>query len=159
MNDLPQRKRLRLTKYDYSQDGMYFVTICTEDKKCILSDIIVGGDAHIAPHIELSLYGKVTEKYIKTITGIKTYVIMPNHIHMIIEIDGTMGASSPTISSLIRSFKTLTTKEIGFSIFQRSFYDHIIRDEDDYITKAQYIENNPAKWSEDKYYNPCFTEN
>lgn len=100
----------------------------------------------------LSKYGKIAKKYIITIPGIKEYVIMPNHIHMIIVIDGTMRASSPTISLLIRSFKTLTTKDIGFSIFQRSFYDHIIRDEEDYLTKAKYIEENPARWAEDKYY-------
>ena len=77
---------------------------------------------------------------------------MPNHIHLLIRINGTMWASSPTVSSLIRSFKILTTKEIGYPIFQRSFYDHIIRNENDYNEIWKYIENNPFKWLEDQYY-------
>ncbi|MDE6111716.1 MAG: hypothetical protein K2F65_07355, partial [Eubacterium sp.] len=78
--------------------------------------------------------------------------IMPNHIHMIITINGTMWASSPTVSSLIKSFKILVTKEIGKAIFQRSFYDHIIRNESDYNEVWQYIDRNPQKWKEDKFY-------
>ena len=56
------------------------------------------------------------------------------------------------VPSLIRSWKTLVSKELGFGIWQKSYYDHVIRNEPDYITKAQYIDNNPAKWLEDKYY-------
>ena len=82
---------------------------------------------------------------------------MPNHIHMIIFIcneEGTMRASSPTqsIPSLIKSFKTLVSKETGVSLWQRSYYDHIIRDESDYEAIWEYIENNPLKWKEDKLY-------
>jgi len=78
---------------------------------------------------------------------------MPNHIHVIIKNEsGTMWASSPTVSQKIKSFKILVTKSIGKSVFQRSFYDHIIRDEKDYIRICEYIENNPLKWAEDKYY-------
>ena len=67
---------------------------------------------------------------------------------------GPMKASAPTISvpKLLRSFKVMVSKEIGQSIWQRSYYDHIIRDEEDYINHLRYIEDNPAKWSEDKYY-------
>ena len=91
---------------------------------------------------------------------INKYVIMPNHIHIIITLNNDSAGASPcpTISAIICAYKSLTTikcKKIGFSnqkLFQNSFYDHIIRDEDDYITKAQYIENNPAKWHEDEYY-------
>ena len=69
---------------------------------------------------------------------------------------GAGGPPHPTnslISSFVGTLKRFTNKKIGKNIWQTSFYDHIIRDEDDYITKAQYIENNPAKWTEDKYYN------
>lgn len=59
---------------------------------------------------------------------------------------------APTISRIIQQFKGYVTKQIGKSIWQKLFYDHIIRDEDDYIIKIQYIENNPSKWFEDKYY-------
>ena len=122
---------------------------------------IVGADAHIGPQVVLTKSGMVVEKYIKTIPGIGAYVIMPNHVHMILHIsannivEGPMWASAPTrvqIPSLIRSFKTLVSKELGQSIWQRSYYDHIIRDEHDYVVKARYIEENPARWMDDTYY-------
>ncbi|MCQ2441006.1 MAG: transposase [Clostridia bacterium] len=145
---LLNRKANRLKNFDYSTDGYYFITICTNNKQKLLCDI-VGDDAHIVP----TKYGKIVEKYILSIKGIDKYVVMPNHIHLIIKNEnGTMWASSPTVSQKIKSFKILTTKSIGKSIFQRSFYDHIIRDENDYLRIWEYIENNPLKWSEDKYY-------
>ena len=66
-----------------------------------------------------------------------------------------MWASAPTgacVSQLVRSWKTLVSKELGYSIWQRSYYDHVIRGERDYVVKAQYILDNPAKWHEDDYY-------
>ena len=150
------RKPNRLKGFDYSQGGAYFVTVCTKEKKKILGRI-VGGDAYIAPEIRLSEYGKTVEKYVLGIKGLHKYVIMPNHIHMIIFIskdEGTMWASSHTQSlpQLIKSFKILVTKELGFSIWQRSFYDHIIRDDKDYEAIWEYIDNNPLKWKEDRFY-------
>lgn len=157
----PNRKNIRLADYDYSQPGAYFITVCTQNKSNILGSI-VGGDAHIAPHTALTAAGKVTEKYLKTIPGIDCYVIMPNHVHMILRISarytglGPIWEDAPTeasIPNLVRSWKTLVSKEIGRSIWQRSFYDHIIRDEQDYIVKSNYIANNPAKWQEDENFN------
>ena len=122
---------------------------------------IVGGDAHIAPYVKLTSAGTVAEKYIRSIPGIAEYVIMPNHVHMILRISankpmqGPMWASAPTetsVPSLVRSWKTLVSKELGRSIWQRSYYDHIIRDEADYIVKAKYIMDNPSKWREDDYF-------
>ena len=80
---------------------------------------------------------------------------MPNHIHMIIIIDkGTMWASSPTqdIPQRVKSFKILASKEIGHSVFQRSYHDHIIRNYEDYLDAWKYIDDNPAKWQSDDYY-------
>ena len=82
---------------------------------------------------------------------------MPNHVHMIVQIEsesGPMWASAPTqsLSKKIQSFKTLTTKQIGQPIWQRSFYDHVIRCREDYLRVCEYIQNNPAKWVEDEYY-------
>ncbi len=153
MDGLPKRKPTRAKGYDYSSAGAYFVTICTENKEHILGHV-VGGDAHIAPFVRLTQYGEVLEKYIKNEPQITKYVIMPNHIHMIIEIDRPMWASAPTKSviNIVRSIKILTTKEIGHNIFQRSFHDHIIRNEKDYTEIYTYIENNPARWAEDCYY-------
>ncbi len=173
---LPSRKKLRLAGYEYSQPGAYFVTVCTKDRKCILGHVrptdCVGADAHIGPlmhgeitesnaEIDLSRAGKIVETYIKSIPGIDWYVVMPNHVHMILRIsaekdgDGSTWEDAPiyaNISQLMRSWKILVTKELGKSIWQRSFYDHVIRGEKDYIEIVEYIQNNPAKWIEDDYY-------
>ena len=156
--DLPQRHPNRLENFDYNQSGAYFITICTQDRKPVLSNI-VGDDAHIVP----KPYGKVVEKYIRNVPEIEKYVIMPDHIHMIIRLDnGSMWASTPTrenvgadahirpqhskIASIVRSIKVLTTKEIGVPIFQRSYYDHVIRNQQVYNEIWEYIEYNPQKW-------------
>ena len=82
---------------------------------------------------------------------------MPNHVHMFVRFewgDGPLWASAPTqsVSDRIRSFKTLVSKQIGVSIWQRSFYDHVIRNKEDYLHIWKYIDDNPAKWAEDEYY-------
>ena len=146
MSDLPKRKDIRIKEYDYSAPGAYFVTICTEKRQPLLCDI-VGDDAHIVP----KKYGLVVEKYIRNVPEIEKYVLMPDHIHLIIRIEnGRMWASAPTkpISSIVRSIKTLTTKEIGVPIFQRSYHDHIIRNQQDYDEIWGYIDNNPLKYKE-----------
>ena len=157
-----QRKAPRLDSYSYSTPGAYFVTVCTHDKRCILSTI-VGADAHIGPHPRLTPIGTVVEKYLRNIPGIGCYVIMPNHIHMLLHIsaenatEGPVWSWAPTkacIPQLIRSFKILVSKELGHGIWQRSYYDHIIRNEADYYTHVQYITENPAKWYYDDYYTP-----
>lgn len=159
---MPQRKKLRLTDYDYGQAGAYFVTVCTKDKRTILGTV-VGADDHIGPYTRLTKAGMVTDKYLRTMPGIDRYIVMPNHIHMILRISagtllqGPMWSSAPTaanISNLVRTWKTLITKELGQSIWQRSYYDHVIRCEEDYIRIAEYIEQNPAKWYYDDYYVP-----
>ena len=142
---LQNRRNLRLANYDYSDNGAYFITICTWDRRRILSEI-VGDDAHIVP----KPYGQIAEKYIRNVSEIEKYVIMPDHIHMIIRLEnGSMWASTPTnrIASIVRSLKTLTTKEIGEPIFQRSYYDHVIRNQQDYNEIWEYIAGNPLKWA------------
>ncbi len=159
--NLPQRKPTRLNGYDYSTPGAYFITICVKDKKQLLSKIVVGDDAHIVPQNNLSKMGMICDKYINNINTkyenvtVDKYVIMPNHIHLIIFIHGTMRASSPTknIENIIRSFKIMATKEIGHSIWQRSYHDHIIRGEKDYLKIWEYIDTNVIKWKKDCFYN------
>ena len=88
------------------------------------------------------------------------YVIMPNHIHFILMINKVAAGASPcpTVSDIICTYKSLTTrlcKQKGYSgnkLFQTSFYDHIIRDDEDYNTKAQYIDTNPLTWERDELY-------
>ena len=151
--ELPQRKKIRVGEYDYSQCGAYFVTICTQNRRPILSNI-VGDDAHIVP----KRYGQIAEKYLKNAAEIEKYVIMPDHIHMLIRLE-EQGAEkrSPQasrIASIVRSIKTLTTKEIGEPIFQRSYYDHVIRNQRDYNEIWEYIENNPRTWLLTKHGTP-----
>ena len=147
---LSERKQNRLGNYNYSQNGAYFITICTHERRKILSEI-VGDDAHIVP----KPYGVTVEKYLRNVPEIEKYVIMPDHIHMIIRLDdGSMWASTPTgikpqhnrVSNIVRSIKVLVAKEVGCSIFQRSYYDHVIRNQQDYDEIWQYIDNNPRKW-------------
>lgn len=165
-----QRKSVRLKEFDYSQNGYYFITICTKDRKNILSDIVGDGACDI-PKIQLCHYGDIVEKNIKKMNmqygnvRIKKYVIMPNHIHLLIEISdsqsidnilcGSSRAPNPTnaiIPKYISLFKRYCNRECGINIFQRSFYDHIIRDENDYIEICRYIMENPCKWQIDKLY-------
>ena len=155
MDILTDRKNLRLKNYDYSENGSYFVTICTKNMQCVMSSVIVGSDAHIAPQVELTDIGRIVEKYLLRVACLDRYVIMPNHIHILITVTednrGAMWASLPTA---IRSFKTLVSKELGYSIWQMSYYDHIIRDDYDYMMHIQYIDENPKKWilGKDEYY-------
>ena len=92
----------------------------------------------------------ISEKYEKV--SVDKYVIMPNHIHLIIVMQNGRTQFSPTVSRIIKQFKGKVTKQVGFCIWQKSFYDHIIRDENDYLRIWEYIENNPYKWTEDKYF-------
>lgn len=151
------RKHNRLKKYDYSRNGYYFITICTEEKRKILCDISVGASC-ARPITILSEIGKVVDENIGILNDIyetvrvDKYVIMPNHIHLVIAIQNGRAQLAPTASCVIQQFKGKITKQVGFCIWQKSFYDHIIRNEADYLRILEYIENNPEKWTEDKYY-------
>ncbi len=169
--NLPKRKSTRLKNYDYSQNGYYFITICTHNKKKTFGDI-VGDGVYDIPQIRLSKHGKIINKYIEKINsqydniGIDKYVIMPNHIHLIVKIVekfendnvlcGTSQAPYPTVNAIIPKFVSLLKRycnhEIGNNIFQRSYHDHIIRDENDYLKIWNYINTNPLKWKEDCFY-------
>lgn len=154
----PKRKHPRLKQYDYSQNGCYFVTVCTKERRELLSSVIVGRADHSPPTVRLTSIGATVDKYIR---GIETayegvfpdfYVIMPDHIHLLIRMDapenGGMRSSRPTLSTVIRSLKTMVTREIGRFIWQDSFYDHVVRNEAEYLEIFRYIEENPAKWLE-----------
>ena len=160
VQELPKRKNPRLKDYDYSSPGAYFITICTKDKKNVFWDgcqpDIVGEDI-ILP---LSPYGKIAEKAIKAIPEhyanieLWQYVVMPNHIHLILSIPYDSGRliASPTIATVIGQMKRFVSKQIGTAIWQRSFYDHIIRDRQDYDKIAKYVQDNPFKWQDDCFY-------
>lgn len=159
----PFRKQQRLQDFDYARSGYYFITICVKDKRNILWDAKPVGAICNRP--SYSTLGDIIAREMMTLSNtydglvVDKYVIMPNHIHMIIVVNHNDGQShdrseynSPTVSRAIKLFKSSVTKQIGFSIWQKSFYDHIIRDETDYLTKCNYIDTNPARWLDDEYF-------
>ena len=163
--ELPERKRQRLGGYDYSQNGCYFVTFCTRNRKNLLSTV-GKGLALSAPGIVLSEIGQILNSEIESIpfrfscTVVEKYVIMPNHVHLLLSIHDTAGASPrPTVSQIIGACKSMTTRlaniadhQPGRKIFQSSFYDEIIRNDTHFLNIWQYIDSNPAVWQEDEYY-------
>lgn len=168
-NELPKRKRLRLQNFDYSSQGAYFITICTYERKNILSRIV--GAIHESPETKLTDYGEIAEKAIKQIpkhlnATIESYVIMPNHIHLLILIADNKETrairESPLqkrsiISKTVGYIKMYASKEIhnrfgNITVWQRGFHDHIIRDQKDYEKISKYIYENPIKWQYDCFY-------
>jgi len=168
----PERKTNRLRDYNYSLPGYYFITICTKNKICYFGDIENG-------KMYSNEIGQIVEKYWHEIdnhydtTTIGEYSIMPNRLHGIIVIDDftekkrhsvnrisneKKNGRHALLSTIIRTFKTLTRREfclfdIGSKFeWQRSFYDHIIRNENSLVKIREYIKNNPPKWHLDKYY-------
>ena len=151
--DLPKRKATRIPGYDYSTRNYYFVTICTKDKKCIF-----GQPNH------LNAFGQIAQDCIESISThyknveIDKYVIMPNHIHMIINIGTDIQTEGlPDLTRIIGQFKMSVTKRIhklsdNCDVWQRSFHDHIIHNQQSYESIWLYIEGNPGKWEEDCYY-------
>ena len=156
--ELPKRKPIRLPDYDDSSPGAYFITICTQNRRCILSRISVGADALGGPRLQLTDAGKVVEQYILSTDRmicfhVDNYVIMPNHIHMILRIDsGPPRASAPTVSDAVGALKRLVNRKLGHNLWQRSFHEHVIRNEHDYREIWEYIDTNPARWAEDRYF-------
>ena len=143
------RKRIRLKNYDYSADGAYFITICTAGRRCVLGTI--NEDTY---GLELSEYGKKVQRSILNLPMvfpgicIPVYIVMPNHVHMIIEVKN----QQKTISNIVNYFKGNVTRNTFTGIWQKSFYEHIIRNERDYNEIVEYIMLNPRKWATDKYY-------
>lgn len=152
---LPRRKIVRLPDYDYRQCGAYFVTLCTENRAEILSAIGRGG-ALLRP------VGRIAEQLLLDLpqhypVQIDKYVVMPNHLHCILRI--TVPSSAVSLSGIVCAYKSLTTKAAnqamqtpGRKLWQRSYYEHIIRDEPDYQGIWQYIDENPQKWEIDRFY-------
>ncbi len=190
MYDWPQRKKLRLKDYDYSSDWYYFITICTKNREEFFGEII-------DRKMFLNDYGKIVKNEIfktpelRQEIKIDDFVIMPNHLHLIIiiqnknvgcdcitpkdiapkditpkdiaqwkyirpwENNGTM-QSFPTLSRVIRWLKSTITKQIRYEMWdfnfgwQKSFFDVIIKNQDQLDKTRQYIIDNPCKWAEDK---------
>ena len=182
------RRSIRLQDYDYSQSGAYFVTVCTKNNECLLGNVINGETV-------LSPIGKIAQEYLINIPNhfknvrLDTFVIMPNHIHLLIYNEGVqLNAPTPdnrnnnvqfnsqvknyyshispkknTLSVIIRTYKSALVqwcRNNNYESFewQRGYYDHIIRNEEECNKIREYIINNAAKWDLDKE-NPVPLEN
>jgi putative transposase len=168
----PHRRRsTRLQGYDYSSAGAYFMTICTRNRECLFGEI-VGATMH------LNNAGTIVQQCWLDIpihfphTQLDEYIIMPNHIHGIICIENAVGAknfsplpirqprprgTSKTIGSIVRGFKIGVTKWIrqytsSNDVWQRNYWEHIIRDDAKLHSIREYINNNPAQWELDELY-------
>ena len=166
-----RRKQIRLPGSVY-EAGWYFVTVCTKDREELLSVIKqnVGADDSVRPYgtsaevsICLTEIGKIVEECLLLLNSkqegiyLDKYVIMPNHIHAVVQLEGGVGGQSrPPLQRVMQRFKSVTTRRcwpLGCNvIWQRSFYDHVIRNEQEYLQIWQYIDDNPAHWAEDEYY-------
>jgi putative transposase len=163
------RRSIRLKEYDYGLPGAYFVTICTHRRECLFGEI-VEGKMHLskAGMVLQGIWEKLPQRYLNT--GINVAMIMPNHFHGIITIDVGAIHESPLrmpmvttsrrkmlLSKMVRYFKMNSAKQINYlrgtpgqPVWQRNYYEHVIRNEIDLQETREYIQNNPLKWPEDE---------
>lgn len=140
--------------------GAYFVTVCTKNRRCLFWDIVGASIARPQP-FRLSAWGEIVDKTIREIPSyyaaitVDRYTVMPNHIHLLLQIQTDSDGRpivTPTISTVVQQFKGAVTKQIGQPVWQKLFYDHVIRNQQDYDEIWKYIDNNPVKWKEDCFY-------
>jgi len=175
MHKLETRKQIRLKNYNYSEDGCYFITICAKNRDDIFGQFVGAPLACALNNIKLSILGQlIREQWFclaKEYNNVELdeFVIMPNHIHGILIINNMRAvnniraeasAAPTTIPQIIRSFKSKSTMkylkyindnnlDISAKIWQRSFYDHIIRNEHSLNAIRKYISHNPENWEHD----------
>ena len=182
MDELKNRKVIRLKGADYNRNQAVFLTICTKERRCVLSRIVgtgvldgpqhkenmfVGTGVLDGPQIELTKYGQIADKYIRQLNdfyddlSVESYVIMPNHIHIMLWVKGAGNGPSrtpvPTVqnsvpSRFVSTFKRFCNKEYGVNIWQYRSNDHIIRNRQDYDEHLRYIYENPIRWCYDELY-------
>ncbi len=178
--DIHHRKSIRLRGYDYSQAGMYFVTICTHDRTPLFGEIINGemkmNESGVIATDEILVTAKIRHN-----VSFDEFIVMPNHMHGIITVgarctrpecvrrectpqngqgsEAGLVQCAPTIGDVVRGYKSAVTKRINqlrnlpfAPVWQRNYYEHIIRDEAAYVKIAEYIQTNPQRWQEDIYY-------
>ncbi len=149
--DFPNRKHPRLKSFDYAAGGTFFVTICAHEKQNLFGSVVDGESAYVC----LTPTGELVNHFIRCIPKVypgvilHTGVVMPNHIHLLLQIPHDHPVSLFTV---IRGLKTMGTRTIGHKIWQTSFYEHIVRNEEDALRCWKYIDENPKKWALDCYY-------
>lgn len=159
---IPQRRSLRLKGYDYSQAGAYFVTICAHGKACLFGEVI-GSD------VKVNEFGRTVQEVWNDLpvhyqhVATDAFVVMPNHVHGVIMLRAEMARAglkpAPTthgLSEIVRALKTFSSRRInglrktaGAPVWQRNYYEHVIRNDADYGRIVEYIANNPQRWEED----------
>jgi putative transposase len=164
--DIHHRRSIRLTGFDYSQCGYYFITVCTRGRRCLFGEI---KDGRMIVNDTGKMIGRwwneLKNKYANIEIG--EYVVMPNHCHGIINIVADVGADRcvcPPIYKMVQWFKTMTTNEYIHNVKQnhwepfdgklrqRNYYEQIIRDETSLQRIREYIANNPCQWQRDKLF-------
>lgn len=167
--EIHTRRSLRLRGYDYSSPGAYFVTVCTNNKECLFGDIVDGAMAlNEAGNIIQTVWDELPKRY--AAIALDLFVVMPNHVHGIIvltsmsvvgaglALPGSMGAASsaPTLGDVIRAFKSLSAIQVnrllmrtGQPLWQRNYYEHVIRNDASLDGIREYIFGNPQNWMED----------
>lgn len=159
--DKHHRHSIRLRDYDYSQPGAYFVTVCVKDRKCLFGEVMDGAmrlnDTGRAVQAE---WVRLPERFLSV--SLDEFVIMPNHLHGIIHVGAPfMAPAEPgainralTLGEMVRTFKAASTRTIrrsGTSFqWQRNYYEHVIRNENELARVREYIVNNPAQWALDR---------
>lgn len=175
------RRSIRLKGHDYSDDGFYFITICTKDRHCYFGRVV-------DDKMVLNEKGQIVKNEWLNTANVRQgdvilheYVVMPNHFHAIVEIcrggvrnsinngvrdskdrgvcdskdrgvcDTPLRSPSKTVGAIVRGFKSAVTKQIGFPIWQRNYYEHIIRNAHAFERISNYIRNNPAQWNKDMF--------
>ncbi|MFZ5434486.1 MAG: transposase [Calditrichota bacterium] len=163
----PQRKRVRITAWDYRQSGFYSITICTNNRACSFGFI---RDCKV----ELTALGCLVQSTWLDLPNrnsnisLDEFVVMPNHLHGILiitdgppihhdaDIKRSFGKIQPhSISSMIRTFKARVTRKAGRKVWQSGFHEHIIQNDEDLANHRAYIRNNPLQWEHDRE-NPDF---
>ena len=146
----PKRKSTRLHDFDYHQPNYYFVTICTDNKRCMF-----GEAGH--PNQLGKLAAQTLEEIPTHFPGVRVdkYVVMPNHIHAILVFSG----QNVALTTVIGLYKSAVSKQAhkdnpGCKIWQSSFHDHIIRNQQGYEQIWLYIDSNPQNWGKDCFFEP-----
>ncbi|MGM9804059.1 MAG: transposase [Muribaculaceae bacterium] len=160
------RKSIRYRRYNYANSGIYFITICAADMKCLFGKVANG--VMIKNHL-----GIIVEEEWKKTAEVRSgsvvlheHVVMPNHFHALVEIvNPNFGmiadkvdfvSPSMNLGSIVRGFKSSVSRRARFAVWQRNYYDHIVRRREEYHEIRKYIRNNPMNWAKDELFDENF---
>ncbi|HZF33660.1 MAG TPA: transposase [Candidatus Angelobacter sp.] len=165
------RRSIRLREYDYAQPGGYFVTICTHDHKCLFGEV-VDSEMHLNELGEIVATEWLQTAEIRSEIALDAFVVMPNHVHAVVFITKDLpspskdvlprarrGTGPRSLSALVAGFKAATTRRANSiqrkpidPLWQRNYYEHVIRNDQDLDRIRRYVTDNPARWTDDGYH-------